>query len=1014
MSDVKPLLRAISHYGPITALKFNSHYLLAAFGCVLRVYNLDDNSLVFERQLLAKNKIHGITIDNDRVAVFGGRNVLFTDFATLLQYDPAQEVFQEKAVGDWIFSVEFSGGSALILTAHNVVLEVDLTSCAILHHHTCGEKSILYAGSIRVVEGKDPIVCAGTVMGGIQLWNMRTSELLHTLVGHEGSIFGCEISPDGARIVSCSDDRSIKIWDFETGKNIATGWGHGSRIWHLQFFDANHNYTKVFSCSEDLTVRVWTLDVAAGELACNETWDCHLGRHVWSGDVNEEKQIAASGGADGRLRLHLLKPYLSDGFSYNRESFSLAEIAEATGVEFFKKEILKQYVAMASGVLAVSSRGKFFLYNFEKWVFLFQDDKYAEFAILNCIETTDIATVTARSGDILLLKFKDGQIETRKEVQETNLEGAKIANVLSVNTDGKLVQMTDCPNPKYPYILRSIDQNLDVATTILSKPPQTFTTTLLTYDAINNWLIIGSRFVTFAVYDLNVSGTVEMADVFKRLCPGDTISAISVTESKKNAVILLVIVKDGQYLYVELTKADKFSLKILHKNILSKGFLEGSFHIGQDLFFYGFKSSHFYIWNETRQMEVFSEFCGGPKRQWRLVRTAEDAAHLHYKFIFTKADLVIRTFSIEKDTCAKLLTTGTNGREIRSVSVSPKLSGYRLMATASEDATIRLSKLTGTGAVENVWQLRAHVSGLQQVKFITDEYLMSSAAREEFFVWKITDRAGKVPLITDFAVVAPSSSNPDLRIMDFDTMPVCEGKALSGFVISTVYSDSTIKIFYFDIESKSFTLLVSDHYTTCCVWHVRFIFVKEVGRFYLLTGATDGHVAIWDITTNIIANFAYTACCKADFCLSVKELGGKVSQLGPLLVKQAIHQNGIKDLEIVSYGDKLVLVTGGDDNALGVSQISFTKGISFVTTQFLENAASSTITAVCQIDSTKLMVTSVDQYIRIWELNGDGSEVTLLDERYTTIADTGCATVTEFDGAKVGLIAGAGLSVWGL
>jgi WD40 repeat protein len=47
------------------------------------------------------------------------------------------------------------------------------------------------------------------------------------LVGHEGSVLGLAFSPDGGRLASCSVDRTVRLWETATGRQIAVANGHG-------------------------------------------------------------------------------------------------------------------------------------------------------------------------------------------------------------------------------------------------------------------------------------------------------------------------------------------------------------------------------------------------------------------------------------------------------------------------------------------------------------------------------------------------------------------------------------------------------------------------------------------------------------------------------------------------------------------------------------------------------------------------------------------------------------------
>ncbi|MDV7393630.1 WD40 repeat domain-containing protein, partial [Arthrospira platensis SPKY1] len=59
----------------------------------------------------------------------------------------------------------------------------------------------------------------------LKLWDLETGTELATLTGHSGSVRGVAIAPDGKRAVSASWDNTLKLWDLETGKELATFTG---------------------------------------------------------------------------------------------------------------------------------------------------------------------------------------------------------------------------------------------------------------------------------------------------------------------------------------------------------------------------------------------------------------------------------------------------------------------------------------------------------------------------------------------------------------------------------------------------------------------------------------------------------------------------------------------------------------------------------------------------------------------------------------------------------------------
>jgi WD40 repeat protein/GTPase SAR1 family protein len=77
------------------------------------------------------------------------------------------------------------------------------------------------------------------------------------LVGHKDWVNSVAISPDAKWAASGSGDKTIKIWDLETGECRATLEGHTDRIWCVAIAP---NGRVLFSGSTDDTIRVWQID----------------------------------------------------------------------------------------------------------------------------------------------------------------------------------------------------------------------------------------------------------------------------------------------------------------------------------------------------------------------------------------------------------------------------------------------------------------------------------------------------------------------------------------------------------------------------------------------------------------------------------------------------------------------------------------------------------------------------------------------------------------------------------
>ena len=92
---------------------------------------------------------------------------------------------------------------------------------------------------------------------------LRTAFLYNSAVlnGHTNNVTSASFSPDGKKIVSASWDKTIRIWDVETGKQIGVATeNHTSFVSYATF---SPDGKKIISASDDRTIRIW--DAETGE-----------------------------------------------------------------------------------------------------------------------------------------------------------------------------------------------------------------------------------------------------------------------------------------------------------------------------------------------------------------------------------------------------------------------------------------------------------------------------------------------------------------------------------------------------------------------------------------------------------------------------------------------------------------------------------------------------------------------------------------------------------------------------
>lgn len=90
--------------------------------------------------------------------------------------------------------------------------------------------------------------------GTIKLWDSETGVELATLKGHAGQIGSVAYRPDGQVLASAGFDGTVKIWDIQTRQEIATLTGHTATVAMVAF---SPDGRQLASASDDKTVKLW-------------------------------------------------------------------------------------------------------------------------------------------------------------------------------------------------------------------------------------------------------------------------------------------------------------------------------------------------------------------------------------------------------------------------------------------------------------------------------------------------------------------------------------------------------------------------------------------------------------------------------------------------------------------------------------------------------------------------------------------------------------------------------------
>ena len=394
---------------PITAAAVaeTSHLilLLVGEGPNIRVLNHSNSALLCTYRIFHSQAIHGIRLQNVSSTsedsqpqltclIWGGRIIRQVALKVKQRYDDIEveciSLTSEIHVEDWILDsifpslrqssseVDLPLIEAVILTSSDAVLllcsEANLNPTVLDERSvlpcSVGPSSVLYSGHMTWQNPETLYVASGSVFGEVILWTCQVSHVasksanpalgsvLASFTGHEGSIFGVRISgyAEVSRtdlphrvLASCSDDRTIKIWDISDYLNaeaiedlikvsavsadtgfgfqaesagrdnnnlLATARGHTSRIWNLLYISSSPGVWQFLSVGEDATIRSWRLESLSQlegvatkgprgyRLLLDQTYGYHNGKNIWAASVHvksDDSCLLVTGGADGRL-----------------------------------------------------------------------------------------------------------------------------------------------------------------------------------------------------------------------------------------------------------------------------------------------------------------------------------------------------------------------------------------------------------------------------------------------------------------------------------------------------------------------------------------------------------------------------------------------------------------------------------------------------------------------------------------------------------------------------------------
>jgi len=140
------------------------------------------------------------------------------------------------------------------------------------------------------------LVASGSYDKSLIIWDAQTGQELKTLLDHIDAVFAVAFSPDGKLLTSASQDRTVKIWNVASGERLYT---LSDALDGITSFAFSPSGEYLAAAGYDNSIHVWKIDQKEGSLVQSLIADQDIILQiVWS----PQGKTLITSSADGSIR----------------------------------------------------------------------------------------------------------------------------------------------------------------------------------------------------------------------------------------------------------------------------------------------------------------------------------------------------------------------------------------------------------------------------------------------------------------------------------------------------------------------------------------------------------------------------------------------------------------------------------------------------------------------------------------------------------------------------------------